>query len=311
MMEECRYHEYGTSQSRRGFALVAVLWIIALLALLATGIGSSSRTDIRLAYNAAEQAKAKALADGGVHQALFELSINRKGLLWQNGMTSFRHPIDGGGITVFIRDEDGKLDINVISLDLWRGLLSAIGLDDGAARVLADRIIDFRGPGDSATLRDNEESGYGNGAVGRPFLTIAELLDVPGMTSEIYRRLRPHITVYAEVEGLDPARASITSLKALPGMTQKIAEMIAMSPPGTNLLSTIPEDMIADIETYLLPSRELFFSIDALGVSEQGGQFVRKAIVALDGGGRTLPLTVRAWQRDYASPIAHGEIGIQ
>lgn len=305
--------ERSAGHREAGVALVAVLWITALLALLAAGVGSSSRTALRLAGNAAEMAKARAIADGGVHQALFELSTRPGGdpagdpiadAFWQNGGARMAGSIaTDGDVTVRIQDEDGKLDVNAISLELWQGLLSAIGLDDEAARLLADRIGDFRDLDDEALPLGAEDADYVAAgrpqvAADRPFLMLSELRDVLGMTDEVYEQLRPHITVYADVDGLDPARASRRSLEALPGMTSEMAETITTTAPGSDPLAALADSSIGELDAYFLPSRELVFSITSEGRSEQGGRFVRQAIVALDGGGgRTLPFTLYAWRR--------------
>ncbi|MGI9499841.1 MAG: general secretion pathway protein GspK [Geminicoccaceae bacterium] len=288
----------------RGIALVAVLWITTLLALLAAGIGSSSRTEVRLAYNAVERAKAKALADGGVHEALFQLTTGVDDLSWEGGVAGYRS--SGDDVRVLIRDEDGKLDVNRISPDIWRRLLLAIGLDEGAARVLADRIIDFRDPERRAPGTQNGDDAaawLSGGAADGRFLATSELLDVAGMTGEIYRRLRPHVTVHAGVEGVDPARASRVSLNALPGMTPEAASIIATSPQGSKPLLALPYAVTVEIEPFLLPSRELIFSIESLATSGRGGRFARDAIVALDGGSRSLPVTVYAWRQGNFSSI--------
>jgi general secretion pathway protein K len=57
----------------RGFALILVLWIAALLAVIAASLVSSGRTEARLARNLVENAKAEALADGAVQRTVMGL----------------------------------------------------------------------------------------------------------------------------------------------------------------------------------------------------------------------------------------------
>lgn len=285
----------------RGLALVAVLWVITLLALLAAGVGSSSRTELRLAYNAVERAKAMALADAGIHHALFAL-LTGDGEAGEDGSSAYRFALDGGGVGVLIRDEDGKIDVNAAPHALIHGLFLAVGLDDDGARMLADRILDFRDADSDAEPLGAEDADYvdagrSEGAADRPFLAISEVADVLGMTGEIYRTIRPHITVFADADGIDPNRTTRTVLEALPGMTPEVADGFMASGPGDDPLIDLPADIVVDIEDYLLPSRELIFSIEAFAESERGGRFVREAIVALDGAGRALPATVHLWRR--------------
>ena len=300
----------GATRRSRGIALVAVLWISSLLALLAAGAVSSSRTDLRLAYNLAEQAKARALADAGVHQGLYELLSRADRQAWRNGAVDRQLTFDGGTVRFGLRDEDAKLDLNAASVELFAGLFRAVGLPDEQASAFADRILDFRdedsnpepfGAEDEAYLA----AGYTKGVADRPFAGVAELSDVLGMTDQIYQRIKPHVTVFADVDGIDAGRAAPLALQALPGMTPELAAAISAQPPETDPLEALPEDVRADVEDYLVPSRDLMFSIESLGISDGDGRFLREAVVALDGGtrNRRLPFTIYAWERGHV-PVA-------
>ena len=59
--------------SQRGIALLIVLWGLVLLAVIAASFASGTRTETMLARNLVDNAKARALADAGVHRAIFEL----------------------------------------------------------------------------------------------------------------------------------------------------------------------------------------------------------------------------------------------
>ena len=67
---------------QRGIALLIVLWGLVLLAVIAVSFASGTRTETMLARNLVDNAKARALADAGVHRAIFELlAPQTKGLL--------------------------------------------------------------------------------------------------------------------------------------------------------------------------------------------------------------------------------------
>ena len=69
-------------EGRGGIALVAVLWVLVLLSVVAAGFLYETRTETKLARNLVENAKARALADAGVHRAVLALMSPRtKGLL--------------------------------------------------------------------------------------------------------------------------------------------------------------------------------------------------------------------------------------
>ena len=56
---------------QRGFALLIVLWTLALLALLGTQLLATSRQHVQLAHNLLDAAALEAAANGAVQQAIF------------------------------------------------------------------------------------------------------------------------------------------------------------------------------------------------------------------------------------------------
>ena len=56
----------SSAERQRGLALIAVLWGLVLLSVIALSVTTTSRTETRLAFNLAENAKARALAEAGV-----------------------------------------------------------------------------------------------------------------------------------------------------------------------------------------------------------------------------------------------------
>lgn len=295
-------HQEDVRRRSAGVALIAVLWISSLLAILAAGALSSSRTDLRLAANAAELAKARALADAGVHQALYAMLTRPEGQTWQDGALRFALSLEEGEVRYLVRDEDGKIDVNAASKELLAGLFRAIGLSGEQADILADRLQDFRDEDSDPEPFGAEDDDYlaagrNRGSLDRPLLAISDLTEVIGMTDDVYQRIKPFVTIYADADGFDPSRAAAATLLALPAMTPDLARTMATQPIDGDPLEGLPEDVALEIEPYLIPSRELVYSIHSLGSSEGGGRFLRETIIALDGGVRTLPFTVYTWSR--------------
>ncbi len=61
------------TRARGCLALVTVLWVLALLSLIAASFNRTTRTEINLTRNLIEAAEAEALADAGVYQAIYAL----------------------------------------------------------------------------------------------------------------------------------------------------------------------------------------------------------------------------------------------
>jgi general secretion pathway protein K len=287
--------------STRGIALVSVLWITGLLAIMAASFVSASRTEARLARNLLENAKAEALADAGVQRAalgLLELDPER---VWKPDGRVYRFPLGEGEVEVSIRDEDGKIDLNEASIELLAGLFAALGLEREAAQAMAERIGDFRDPDSDPEPLGAEDPAYlaaglQDGAADRPLVSDVELVRVLGMTRELYQRVRPHVTVYAGSDGVDPTRATRAVLEALPGITPEVVERLIEAEPGGDPLEAIDDEVLEQIDLYWLPSREAVFTIRAVGRTPGGGMFVREALIELDGSPER-PFLVYVWRQ--------------
>jgi len=292
----------GTRGSTRGIALISVLWIAGLLAVMAAGFVSTSRTETRLARNQLENAKAQALADAGVERAVRGLLEFEPERVWRADGRIYGFALGEGEVQVSIRDEDGKIDLNEGSLELLSGLFEALELEPDAAQALAERIADFRDPDHDPEPVGAEDPAYVaaglvDGAADRPFISEAELIRVFGVTEQLYRRIRPHVTVHAAADGLDPTRATRAVLEALPGMTPEVVERLMTAGPLDDALEAIEDDEVLEqIDLDWLPSREIVFRIRAEGRTNGGGRFVREAVIELDGG-RERPYLVHAWRQ--------------
>lgn len=288
-------------------ALIAVLWIVSLLALMAAGIGSSGRVSGKLAFNAAENARAKALAEAGVNRAVYHLLTRepyRTSLV--DGAVDLSFAVEEGLAAVQVRDEDGKIDLNAAPIELLTGLLRSVGVEgEGSAESLAARIVDFRDEDSDISPSGAEDSAYeaaglSHGAIDRPFRNVDELRSVLGMTDQLYRRLRNHVTIYADAEGFDFFRASLPVLNALPGMTPETVTAIRSAGPD-DVFSILPGDGAAPYEDYALATRELVYRVRVLAQTNEGGRYLQEAVLALDGGRGVLPYTTYEWRRGTLS----------
>ncbi len=290
--------------SSRGIALISVLWITGLLAVMAASFVATSRTEARLARNQLENAKAQALADGGVQRAVLGLLELEPERAWQADGSVYHLDLGEGDVQITIRDEDGKIDINEGSPELLAGLLVALDLDPDAAEAMAERIVDFRDEDSDPEPQGAEDPAYlaaglPEGAADRPFVSESELLRVLGMTEALYRRIRPHVTVHSGSDGVDPTRATKAVLEALPGITPQVIESLMAAGPDDDPLDAIEDDdVLEQIDLYWLPSREAVFTIRAEARTDGGGRFVREAVIELDGSPQQ-PFLVYAWRQGF------------
>ncbi len=210
--------------TQRGVVLVAVLWVLGIVMLLATGIAAQTRTEQRLTRNLIASEQASRAAQGGVYYAMLGLlSVNAD----QGG--TWRHPVPDltvgkAFVQTQIHDERGKVDLNEAPQELIRGVMQAGGADFDEADRLADAVLDWRDVDDLRRLHGAEDpdyraAGFRYGAKNAPFDTVDELQRVLGMRTELYGAVRDAFTVYSRAAQVNPFAAAPLVLNAIPGMT--------------------------------------------------------------------------------------------
>lgn len=189
---------------RRGIALITVLWVLTLLALIAASFATTTRTEINLARNLVESAKAEALAEAGVFQVILGLlkSDEEDEEPWRIDGAVYAWRFADGEVRVAVQDEGGKIDLNAAEDGILRGLFRAAGLAAQDADAMVDAILDFRDDDDLRHVNGAEDSDYdaadlAHDAKDAPFEVVGELLQVLGMTRALYDEVAPVLTVYS------------------------------------------------------------------------------------------------------------------
>lgn len=231
-MNECLHERPARA---RGFALVTVLLVIAVLSLIAASMLTSSRVASQLVHYAHERARSGAVAEAGINRAILALLDPQPVRRWRFDGTPYQVSLLGTAVTLRIQDELGKIDLNAADRPLLLGLFSSAGLGPKAADLLVDKILDWRDGGGGgvkrlhgATAEDYRIARYSYHPRGAPFQRVDELLLVMGMTHDLFRRVEPALTVYSGRALIDPQVAPREAQAALAQMDQTQADrMIA------------------------------------------------------------------------------------
>lgn len=208
----------GERGRERGFALLIVLWTLVLITLLVTQLAASGRGAAQLSGNLRLAAQVEAIADGAVHEAIFHL-LDRSEAGWQTDPAPRILRRDGAVASIRITDEGGRVNPSTAPPELLQALLRQIGVDTRTAQALAEAMVEWRTPyGQQGTglARFDRYRAAGRvfGPSGGPFLALADVAAVYGMTPEIMAGLAPHLTLATEADP-DPAVADPVVLAAL------------------------------------------------------------------------------------------------
>lgn len=212
--------------------------MLALLALIADRLIVVGQAETRIAFNLRTEATAEAAADGGVFEAIYRVMQTKPGAWKADGR---RHFLSIGNQMVNIRleDEATKINLNSASFPVLRALLQQLGQPPEAAQSLAQAIIDWRStnlpaPRVTQIATEYRAAGLPRGPAQAPFVTVAELGGVIGMTAELAAQIAPHVTV-TDPGGRNPGRldpvvaAALKSVPAAPSATKTAANASAQT----------------------------------------------------------------------------------
>ena len=198
--------------SRRsgGVALVAVLWGVLLLAVIAAGVTALVRTENARAGLDMDRAKLQTVVDSArvlIVQRLFDPKPERRPPL-DGSATSLEW--DGETVNVALTLESGRIDLNAASYEMLVVLGEASGLDSRQSNAWVAKLRDWQDT-DDARQQDGAESaeyralGTSYGPRNAPLKSIRELRMLFGMSDELYRCLAGSTTVYTESPAPDVA----------------------------------------------------------------------------------------------------------
>ncbi len=204
----------------RGVALIAVLWIVALLTVIGAGFALDMRTETTLTQELLAGARARAAAEAGIYRGIWELLKPDRRRRWRADGTERRWSFRSYRVTIALQDEGGRIDLNTGSSDLIGELLKANGVEEERTSELVDAIQDWRDPDDAKGVNGAEDPEYqaegrAHGAKDGPFNTVAELQQVLGMSRRLYERIAPALTVHSHQPGVDAQLAPSAVLRAL------------------------------------------------------------------------------------------------
>ncbi len=289
-----------------GIALIAVLWLVVLLTVVASGFAYSMRGEALAARNALSLAQARAAADGAVERMAFELSRPRNiAEVWQ--LDGVPHVWQDGEarLTATAVDESARIDLNAAPEPLLKGLMQNVGgLDGDTAQHVVEAIEDWRDADDlrrpnGAEAADYLAAGRKYGPANAPFSSVGELQRVLGVTPGAMARIADTLTVYSWQSAINTMTASRDVLLALPNMTPAIVDayIAQRSDALANKLPMPPLPQATGFATGASP----VWRIHVEATMSDDVTFVRDAVLRPSADPRR-PLIALLWQEGARAP---------
>lgn len=301
--------------ARPGFALLAVLWMLAMLGAVAFEVHLLSRASRQTATHSRSLTRARWAAHGVLARAIEALDARlvadaSGAMLTSTGDTLLAvapGALEGVTAGAAVIDARARLHLNLATDGELRRLAEAEGLVPEDAESWADAVVDYRDADDLRHPRGAEAETYRvAGASTRPrnapFDDVDELRAVYGMSALLTSRLAGRLTVAGDGRiNVNAAPASV--LRTLPFIDEPAAAAIVarrQRAPFTNgydLALSLPnpsrqrvtERMAELLERIAFSARDV--ELVAVAVAD-GGRVELRATLTLAGGSRVVPRQV-------------------
>ena len=207
--------------SERGFALVMVLWGVALLGLLAALFGGQSRSSLLVARQLGTTVEFSQIAGSALTYVIEDLLRPGLSRQWLANGTPVNLTIDGKSVTVRLFDEDGKISLNRADKSILRQIIAAVGSDKDPDTIAA-AIVDWRMPkpnAASAQLAGGGNAVPDSAARPREFVSIDELRVLPAIDDSLFQALCPYVTANSLLASPDRRLMSSALKSAIGGWT--------------------------------------------------------------------------------------------
>ena len=201
---------------QQGAALVLVMWLIAAMGITVGGALALAREEIGLASSRLGEAQAFTLGKGIARLAVLDraraqTAVDENGDPDPAGLARIfksQYEVDGLNISAAVYPASGFVSVAESDPEVWRQLLSGLGgLDDGAAAILAEQIVNTE-LGSSASVGSGPAGSFqffSRYRQSRAAVYAEQLLGVEGMSRAVYDRIRSSLSPFDVGSGFDPS----------------------------------------------------------------------------------------------------------
>jgi len=239
-------------KNERGFALIAVFWVIIILSLLALGYATTARFRCQVILNQKQKLTDESLLRSALERGYYEYLkydanrtllekkdeiegiTNEKVELWYPRYEPYEFVMEGERIAVRMVNEAGKFDVNNLETASWERILSACGIPPGEKQTgIISSVRDWI-DNDNEHRLNGAENDYYQGLEQQYYCknsqieVINELLLIKGITLELYHGTdtRPglvsFLSVYGETKEIDINNAPPEAFSLIDGFSDDL-----------------------------------------------------------------------------------------
>ena len=299
--------------NRRGSALMAVMWIIALLTMLVATAALLLNEGVETINTRRDVFRARMLAEAG-------LAIGASPEVKPDDQDLLRRQIGPDeGFIVSVNGEDGKINPNKLLMSedpqnrgVLLNIMRAWGLKLDEAEIVVDSLYDWVDQDDFQRLHGAEKKYYNSPGLpfNRPFRSVDEMAQVRGM-GEVERRYpnwREWFSVYASGT-VDVNEASAEVLVALTGADPVMAQQFVARRAGPDGIRHTKDDVAYQD----LPSALRMLGVSATNPQVSGTVLgVQSSIIRIESIGVVGPFRRKLFAvlNRGLTPVGGGGLGV-
>jgi general secretion pathway protein K len=288
-------HAMATS-SERGFVIVAVLWILMALSMLAI-IFSTYLSGSARALSANDTAlQAEALVSASLELTTYQLWLADDNARPSHGSFHFR--MDDADVVVAFKSEAARIDLNYASNEVLANLFATLGAEKAAALEDANRIIGWRtrpvGGAPNAEEALYAAAGLGYAPRQSLFTHVNELALVVSLPPALVERALPFVTVFNGSSGVDSQIAAPEVIAALSGKTP--ADAFGQRPSLSNDTPASAAASPGSPQGTATTAKSASYRIEATINFNDGRRTASEVVITLGDEGE--PYRVLSWQDD-------------
>lgn len=223
-----------TRVNTRGFALVAVLWVLVAVGSISVVFQAAARAERRSVAHARSVSRTQWAARAGLARAVSQLEnlLPNRGLapVGDTLVPPLQFRMEDIAVRVVTLDVRARLHLNEADEQQLRRFFVGIGMRGARAENIVQAMLDWRDPDGIRRPRGAERAQYAalqppSAPKNGPFTRVAELHQVYGMLPIVIGRAAPYLTVLGD--GLvNVNSASRPVLQSLPGIDAEAALVI-------------------------------------------------------------------------------------
>lgn len=282
------------------FIIVAVLWILAALAGLASVYAVYVGNTAAAVRGYDNRLQAQALVRAALELTAYHLIGFDDTARPTSG--AFQFQIGGSQVGVEFRTEGARIDLNLAPKELLSGLFVVLGAKPEDASSYADHIIAWRTkPARGAQTFEADaykSAGFNYGPRQGPFENAAELRLIVGLPGELVDAALPFVTIFNGQAGIDVNEAAPEVIMSLPHINANMAEQILAQRDPRNPQAVL--NLVGQAQSSVAIGARKATRATIHIVLETGRKVNADAVILLTDGPE--PYRVLAWRDDFDGP---------